>query len=139
MTIWCGCSGSDQDVMMNAGVLLDRYERDQRRHDPLHFSEVDLGDYTVTQRHDRSILYIRFHLYGVVPDRFVDKFTDRYKHHKERLREAVRKATQRCEVDQLNDPSLGWLKSELIRSINRELEAPLLRDVVFSKFSFERG
>ena len=136
----CGCGGSSETTTEpNASALLERIEEDRRRHDPLHFSEVDLGQFTVTQRHEPSIFYIRFHLYGVVPDGNMEKFNELLQTHTERLRAKVREAVQKCDVDHLNDPSLGWLKSELIASINHIVQAPMLRDVVFADFSFERG
>ena len=134
-----GCGKSDSQALLDTGSLLQRYESDRRRHDPVFFSEFDLGEFTVTQRHEPSIFYIRFHLYGVVPDRLVEEVEKLMETHGERVRAMVREAAQRCDVAQLDDPSLGWLKSELITSINRSLQAPMLRDVVFSEFSFERG
>ncbi len=134
-----GCGGSGADTVMDAGALLERYEKDRRRHDPLHFSEVDLGEFTVSQRDSAAIFHTRFHLYAVVPDSLVDQFNEALKTHAERVRSKVRESTQRCDVDKIDDPSLGWLKSDLITSINRIVRAPMVRDVVFAEFTFERG
>ncbi len=134
-----GCGTSKEEAVLDAGAMLERYEKDRRRHDPIHFSEVDLGEYTVTQRHEPSIFYIRFHLYGVVPEGLTEEFGKLLAVHDNTVRSKVREVSQQCAIDQLNDPSLGWLKSELISSINRILQTPLLRDVVFADFSFERG
>ena len=135
----CGCGGSDSEAVVDAAALLERYEKDQRRHDPLHFSEVDLGEFTVTQRRHPSIYFVRFHLYGVVPDEALDRFNGLLQRHQERVRSQVREATQKCVAEQFNDASLGGLRSELITSINHTIQAAILRDVVFSEFSFERG
>ena len=135
----CGCAEPELDMVTDAGTLLERYEKDRRRHDPLHFSEVDLGEFTVTKPQKPAIFFIRFHLYAVVPDGLVDQFNEVVLTHGQRIRDKVSEATQRCEIDQLKDPSLGWLKSELITSINRIVQSPLLRDVVFADFSLERG
>lgn len=134
-----GCGGSETENMLDATTLLERYERDRRRHDPLHFSEVDLGEFMVTQRREPSIFYIRFHLYAVVPDSFVGQFDQLRQTHGERIRAKVRQVTMACDIDHLNDPSLGWLKSELISSINEVTQSPIVRDVVFGDFSFERA
>lgn len=131
----CGCSGSDEERIDATGLLV----QDRRRHDPLHFSEMDLGQFTVTQRHNLSIFYIRFHLYAVVPDTLVEEFTERLQTHGERVRATVRETAQGCDLDQLNEPTLAWLKTELISSINREVQATVVRDVAFADFSFERG
>jgi len=135
----CGCAEPESDRVTDAATLLERYEKDRRRHDPLHFSEVDLGEFTVTKRDKPSIYFIRFHLHAVVPDGLVDQFNALLLTHIQRVRDKVSEATSRCEIDQLKDPSLGWLKSELITSINRIVQSPLLRDVVFADFSLERG
>lgn len=137
--VLAGCDKFEQVEVLDANALLKRYEKDRRRHDPVYFSEVDLGKYTVTQRREPAILYIRFHLYGVVPDVHREQFLQLRKRHAERLRDTVRKAAQRCAVEELDDAKLGWLKSEMITSINHLLQAPLLRDVVFADFSFEAG
>jgi hypothetical protein len=133
-----GCGASADDVL-DASALLERYERDRRKHDPLHFSEVDLGEFTVTQHRDPSIYYIRFHLYAVIPDSLVDQFEELRQSHGERVKASVRESVQSCDLDHLDDPALGWLKSEMIASINQVLQAPILRDVAFSEFSLERG
>ena len=134
-----GCGSSKQDAVLDASAMLERYEKDRRRHDPNHFSEVDLGEYTVSKRREPWIFYVRFHLYGVVPDGLIDEFGKRLADHDKTVRGKVSEVTQGCEVEQLNDPSLGSLKSELISSINRILQAPMLRDVVFGDFAFERN
>ena len=74
-----------------------------------------------------------------MPDGLVEQFNVLLLTHLQRVRDRVMVATSRCEIDQLTDPSLGWLKSELITSINRIIQSPLLRDVVFADFSLERG
>ncbi len=125
--------------MMDTTSMLEQYEKDRRRHDPQHFSEVDLGEYTISLREEPSIFYVRFHLWGVLPDGLNEEFSKLYPTRTETLRGKVIEVTTQCKPDELNDPLLARLKSELIPSINRVLQAPLLRDVVFADFSFERG
>ncbi len=138
-SVLAGCSKPKEDGMLDATALLAQYEQDRRRHDPLHFSEVDLGDFDVTRAHNSAILYIRFHLYAIVPDGLVPQFEELQKTHGQRVKQEVRETVQSCGLDQLNDPGLGWLKSKLISSINEVIQAPLVRDVAFSEFSIERG
>jgi flagellar basal body-associated protein FliL len=57
----------------------------------------------------------------------------------QRVRDAVISAVQRSDLDQLRDPSLGWLKAELLATINQSLQMRILRDIVFTEFSFERN
>lgn len=134
-----GCGGDRRDAVLDAGELLDRYERDRRRHDPVAFSEIDLGDFVVTQRHEPAIFFVRFHLYGVVPNTQMDDFSKMLEAHSELVRSTIRETVQGTELEQLNDPALGALKSDMILAINRSLQARILRDVVFGEFSFERG
>ncbi len=134
-----GCSGDATTTSLDTGSLLDQYERDRRRHDPIAFSEVDLGEFTVSQRHEPHIFFIRFHLYGVIPDEKRDDFVESLSAHGERIRATVREIAQRTDLEQLSDPSLGAVKADMILAINRILPARLLRDVVFAEYSFERG
>jgi hypothetical protein len=86
-----------------------------------------------------AALIIRFHLYGVIADGHLEEFSKLLETHGERVRSQVREAVQSSELSQLDDPTLGWLKSELIQSINQSLQAPILRDAVFGEFALERG
>lgn len=135
-----GCSaGNDDDAMLDTESLLARYEQDRRRQDPLHYSEKDLGEFLVTQRHEPDIYYVRFHLFGVIPDQKLSKFDAAHTSHQERVRSAVLSTVQKSNLHQLTDPTLSWLKAELITQINRNLQARLLRDVVFTDFSLQKG
>ena len=230
-----GCGKEQPTAVFDATVLLERYEQDRRRHDPHAYSEVDLGEFTVTWREkpkdvgqgtstfapppvpheakpsepavapppdphkvehgasavapppvpheakpseptvapppepnkvdqgatavapppephkvdqgasaatpppEPAALLIRFHLYGVVADGHLEEFSRLLETHGERVRSQVREAVQSSQRSQLDDPTLGWLKSELIQSINQSLQAPILRDAVFGEFALERG
>lgn len=138
LAVISGCGDAEHNSVMDARALLERYQKDRRRHDPLNFSEVEIGKFAVTQRHKPSIFYIRFHLFAVVPDELLDQFNRHFGNYSERIRADVRATTQNCELKKLNDPALKWLKSELISSINQVIGEPLVRDVVFSEFSLER-
>jgi len=138
-TVCGGCGQGEADSLMDAQALLARYEEHRRRHDPLHFSEVEVGEFTVTKRHDPKIYYMRFHLFAVVPDDLVDRFHGLLQTHGERMRAEVRAATQRCDLEKFNETSMEWLKSELITSINRLVREPIVRDVAFGQFSLELG
>jgi hypothetical protein len=157
-----GCGEHKPNAVLDAAALLERYEKVRQRHDPDHFSEVDLGEFTVTQREQEgkkkeeekaaeksaekqaqprepAIFFIHFHLFAVVPDNELGEFTELLNTHGERIRGKIRETVQSSELAQFEDPTLGWLKSELIQWINRSVNTPILRDVVFADFSFERG
>ncbi|MHB8971808.1 MAG: hypothetical protein ACYC3X_18170 [Pirellulaceae bacterium] len=153
-----GCGGQEPNPILDATALLERYEQVRQRHDPDHFSEVDLGEFTVTKRpqdegtqtgqqkevnlekqREPALYFIRFKLFAVVSDKELAEFEELLVTHGERIRGKIRETVQSSELQQLEDPTLGWLKSELIQWINRSVNTPILRDVVFADFSFERG
>jgi hypothetical protein len=134
-----GCSSPEQDTLADATALLARYEQGRQVQDPQRLSEVELGEFTVTQRREPAIYFIRFRLWAVVPDKEVPEFTRLLQTHGERIRGEVREIVQGSDLDQLDDPALVWMKLELVQSINRRIQATLVRDVVFAEFSFERG
>jgi flagellar basal body-associated protein FliL len=140
LALFCsGCGNSEPMEMLDAQALLDRYEQDRRRHDPNSFSEIDLGQFYVSLHQDPATYQVRFHIFGVIPDNQMSRFQDRIEPCTQRVRDAVISAVQRSEIDQLRDPSLGWLKAELLDAINQSLQMRILRDIVFTEFSFERN
>jgi len=166
-----GCGQEQTPAIIDAAALLERIEQDRHRHDPHAYSEVDLGEFTITWRRegqkagtgeqkpakpdeaakpveaqvaqgasrDPAVLIIRFHLYGVVSDNQVEQCGELLETHGERVRSRVRETVQGSLAEQLQDPTLGWLKSDLIQSINQSLQAPILRDVAFAEFALDRG
>lgn len=99
--------------------------------------EVDLGEFTITQRQPgaNSILLIRFKIFGVVEHDKKEAFAKLLEERRQRMRDSVITIVQRAGVEQLSDPSLGWLKSELIPAVNKLLRTRMLKDVVFSDFA----
>jgi hypothetical protein len=141
-----GCSEPELAEEPDPKVMLERFEKDRRHHDPQEFAEVDLGEFTVTLSHQESLFCVRFHLYAVVPDPLLEQFDELRVTHNERLRETVRGTTQRFasddddnQWDELNDPSLTWLKSDLTTAINQLLQVPIVKDVAFAEYTFEQG
>ncbi len=133
----CGADNST-DVLVDARTLLDKYQQDRVRNDSRHFSEIDLGEYFVTQLRKNATYYIRFQLYAVVPDKDLDLLNKTLETRTERVHAAVRRTVQSAGPDQLLEPTLDWLKSELINDINKALGRRLVRDVAFDRFSFEQ-
>ncbi len=134
-----GCSSSDETAV-NADEFLDHYERDRRRHDPNTFVEVDLGEFFVTQRQSATESYfVRFHIYGVMPEDQTNEFTKALSSRGERMRDAVISTVRRSDLEHLAEPELAFLKSELIPTINHALKTRVVRDVVFTSYSLERS
>ncbi len=70
-----GCGSSDGGASQTD--LLDVLSTSQRRHDPVQFEEVDLGEFYVTRHNGYGLpLFVRFHMYGVVPSEHLDEFEE---------------------------------------------------------------
>jgi flagellar basal body-associated protein FliL len=134
-----GCGGGESAPLMDAAALLARYEHGRQAYDPRKLTEVDLGQFTVTQRREPAIFFIRFQLFAIVSDDQVENFARLVETHGERLRSEVREIVQGSDLEQLNDPALVWLKAELVQAINRRVGTTIVHDVVFAEFTFERG
>lgn len=113
----------------------------EKKHDPRLYTEVDLGQFRVTRpgTDDDEIFVVKFHVYGVLNEQDQPKFERSAEGRQQRLRDAVLSVVHRAEFDQLLDPALDAVKSDLVSAINRMLENDLLRDVAFSSFSMERN
>jgi hypothetical protein len=111
----------------------------EKRHDPRLYSEVDLGEFRVTRpgSEEDEILIVKFQIYGVLSEPDVPKFEHGIEGRQQRVRDAVLSVVHRTAFDQLMDPSLDLVKSDLVAAINRVLENDLLRDVAFSSLSME--
>lgn len=134
-----GCGGGQSAELLDASALLARYEQGRQTCDPSKLAEVDLGHFTVTQRREPAIFFIRFQLIAIVSDDRLEDFTRLVETHGERLRGEVREIVQGSNLEQLGDPALLWLKSELVAAINRRVATTIVHDVVFAEFTFERG
>lgn len=139
MLLGSGCGGGESSDLLDASALLARYERHRQTLDLRKLTEVDLGHFTVTQRYEPGILFIRFQLFAVVADDQLDQFTRLAEAHGERLRSEVRELVQGSSPEQLDDPALTWLKTELVQALNRRFATAIVQDVVFGEFTFERG
>lgn len=112
----------------------------EKKHDPRLYVEVDLGEFRVTRpgQSDDVIFLVKFHIYGVLHEQEQTKFDDVLAGRLQRMRDAVLSVIHKSELEQLSDPSLDTVKTDLIAAINRVLENDCLRDVAFSTFSMER-
>lgn len=119
------------------GSLATHDSDSQRRHDPIEMVEVDLGEFTVTQRQPESsqMLLVRFKIYGVIERDKKDAFGKLLEDRRQRMRDSVITIVQRADIEQLSDPTLSWLKSEIIPAVNKLLRTRIMKDVVFSDFT----
>ena len=136
-----GCGGESKAATAVDGIeLLDLLQQQDKRHDPKAFVELSLGDYMVSRRGlgGQGILVVRFQLFGIVAATEQEKLTHELPAHEKRIRDAVISLTQRTDLDQLADPNLAYLKSEITLAANDVLRGRVIKNVVFSNFSLER-
>ena len=136
-----GCGKSLDSEVQDPAEVLTQLDAKGKRHDPEKFVEVDLGMYAVTvpSTEECGPLFVRFKLFGVMPEGEANEFGDLLLKRSHRMRDGIMNTIRRSETQHIRDPSLNWVKSELIPNINRNLRCQALRDVVFTSFSLERG
>ena len=100
--------------------------------------EVDLGSYHVVSYNPSTgtSLNIDFALYGIVLAAEEEDFNSLYAVHQKRLNEQVTIVIRGLETTDLTDPGLGLLKRIILEKTNRALGKSLVREAVFSEFSF---
>jgi hypothetical protein len=120
--------------------LLSMISLKDKKHDPRLYVEVDLGEFKVTHSGPEKsdyLVVLRFQIFGVLHEQELAKIQKSLEERQQRMRDTVLSVVQKTHFDQLNDPSLDAVKSDLVVSINRVLETNILRDIAFSKFSME--
>jgi flagellar FliL protein len=113
-------------------------EDGQEAVDRLDLREVKMGAYHVAvfQPASNSTLRIDVELYGIVLADDHAVFEALFPQHEHRLSEQVHGTFRAAEITDLTDAGLGLIKRQILEKSNRTLGKPLLKDVVFSKFSF---
>ena len=64
------------------------------------------------------------------------EFEHEFEHNKARIREQVTMTLHGAASADLTDAGLGLIKRRILEKTNRALGQPLLKEVLFSKFSF---
>jgi flagellar FliL protein len=103
-----------------------------------HLKEVELGSYTITRFNPatNTTLAIDFELYGTVLADDAGDFHHHFENSKARIREGVNMTLHGADSSDLTDAGLGLIKRRILEKTNRALGQPLLKEVLFSKFSF---
>ncbi len=135
----CGGKSSEAQQIEDPGKLLENYDRSRRRHDPIRFEEVDLGEFFTTKFIAGKGSYaVSFHLYAVVDRKHRSELIAAKQKREKRMRDAIFTTLAKTELDYFREPTLAWIRSELMTAINRSLQTRVVRDLVFGEFSFER-
>ena len=133
-----GCGGSAPPPVFDPRDLLAELDAPGSELDPKSLTEIDLGEYFITRRaSEGEQIFIRFHLYGIIPIKERTKFEETLQERGQRMRDSIIALIQKSELDHLGDPSWGLIRSELIPTISNSLRTTSLRDVVFSGFSMD--
>lgn len=128
-------SSHADDVERILSLIADK----EKKHDPRLYTEVDLGEFRVTRpgQSEDEIVVVKFQIFGVLKEQDKPRFEESSHGRQQRMRDAVLSVVHRSELDELMDPALDQIKSELVSAINRILENDFLRDIAFSTFSME--
>lgn len=140
LAVASGCGGGSS-ADLNTTELIERYEAQSNRHDPENFVEVDLGKFFVTRRiPDKSdLLLVRFHLYAVTPRDDQANLSAQLAQRNQRMRDTIIAIIQRTKIEDFSEPSMNWVRAELIPAVNQVLKTSAVRDIIFSEFAVERS
>jgi flagellar FliL protein len=100
--------------------------------------EVSLGSFNILRYDPRAdaSLNIDFELYGAVLAEDEAEFLQLYGINQRRIDEQINITMRSVEVTDLADPGLGLIKRKILEKTNRALGKPLVREAIFSKFTF---
>jgi hypothetical protein len=100
--------------------------------------EVELGEFSImgpTAHSDRSLI-VDCLVYGMVESAASHEFTALFEAKKVRIRDQIIVIIRSAEGNDLAEPTLAVIKRRILVRINETLGKPLLKGVVFSRFSF---
>jgi flagellar FliL protein len=100
--------------------------------------EVSLGTYHVVSFNPStgSSMNIDFELFGVVVANDESEFAERFLLHEKRMNEQVTIAIRGMQPADFTDPGLGLIKRVILEKVNRALGKSIVREAIFSEFSF---
>lgn len=100
--------------------------------------EVSLGAYHVVSFNPSTgaSMNIDFELFGVVLATDEAEFAERFLLHEKRLNEQVTIAIRGMQAADFTDPGLGLIKRIILEKVNRALGKTIVREAIFSEFSF---
>jgi hypothetical protein len=100
--------------------------------------EVSLGAYHVVSFNPSTgaSMNIDFELFGVVLASDEAEFAERFLLHEKRMNEQVTIAIRGMQSADFTDPGLGLIKRIILEKVNRALGKTIVREAIFSEFSF---
>jgi hypothetical protein len=135
-----GCGRREQETVLDPLDLFADHQTSAARHHPYDFVELELGNFDVAILIPDSVdqYRVEFHASAIVPKSTADKLQVRLDEYKTRIRDMILVSAQNLAPVNITDPHQAWLKSEIVGNINKMLKTRDIRDVVFSKYNFER-
>ena len=132
----CGTRATNP-AAMEARELLDLLDGRNERLDLDKYAEVDIGSFkmALAPKGDDPALRVSFRLVAIVPESQKASFEAELPKYEKRIRDAAIALVGRTDHEQLAEPSLEYLKAEMVTTINRILQKRLVRDAAFSSFS----
>lgn len=100
--------------------------------------EVTLGTYHIVSFNPKTgaSLSVDFELFGTVLAEEEPEFAHLYEAHEKRISEQITIAVRGLQAEDMADPGLGLIKRIILEKVNRALGKTLVREAVFSEFSF---
>jgi hypothetical protein len=101
--------------------------------------EVDLGEFRLTlprPAQSADMAEIQFHAFGQVANRDLDKVTEALETHGPELRHRLLLAARQLELENIEDPQLDLLRSQIAAVINETLPGEPLQSVGFYRFGY---
>lgn len=134
--VGCGRT-TDEDIILDPLHLIDNFDKNPPRHHPRKLVEISLGhlETRMPANNDGETIMIEFDAYIIVPKDRRNEIEKRVEQRISRIQDHMTRVLMEIDPDELSDPNMTWMKSELIPVINRVLQADDVRDVVFSDFS----
>jgi hypothetical protein len=134
----CSTSDDGHAASLEAAEILELINEGRDENDPRGDIEVDLGKFRVTHAvgdEEEVLLLVDFQLIAVLSGQKQAALEAALPAYSNRLRDMVISLLQSVDTEHLTDPSLAYLRAELIAGINRVLQQRLVKDVAFSNFS----
>ena len=136
----CGGSAAKHPAEMGAFELLEMLDRDNPRETAKSFAEIEIGKFQVIRADaDGEPMMLEFRLFAVTPDAQKEKLTEEFAQYDKRIRDAVIGLIQKTDPDQMAEPSLAYLRGEIVAALNRVMHGKVVREVVFSDYTFVKG
>jgi hypothetical protein len=120
----------------DGSAILQAHEKETNL---VRLDEVDIGEYRITLPHAPGRTgggVIEFHVFGQVARRDRDKVASALQFNSAEIRYRVLLLTRGLTQEQLDEPKLTTLRTQITKIANASLETKMVRNVGFYRFAF---